>query len=252
MIPQRWMRRLRKLALLPLLFLGSGVCYAASLCYPQPWFPYSAHLGQVTIHSDRPLPPAIFPILTAVNRRLAASAIYDPALSHQVFLCNDRWRFTFFANVNHQAGGVNYWWLNQNSFLRPIHVETNRLIAPSGREVPGDRTLVYFITHEVTHGLTAAKIGREGYWRLPIWIREGYADYVGKASLDLPQALAKFKQNAREMNPTLSGLYCRYHLLVAYLLDIKHVPAQRLLEGQWDQRRVEDEVARLAPPAPSE
>jgi hypothetical protein len=240
---RRALRRATRVGLfLVLLALG----YPLALCYPQPWFPHHAHLGRVALYSDQPLPAAITPILATVNRRLAASAIDDPTLTHQVFLCSDRRRFAFFTNVRYRVGGVNYWYLNRNSFLRPAHVEANRLIGPSGREVPGDRTLAYFITHEVTHGLTVARIGRRAFWRLPAWVTEGYADYVGKGRLDVPAALAELKASAPEMDPQRSGLYLRYHLLVAYLLDVRKVPVQELLEGRFDRGQVEREVARWA------
>jgi hypothetical protein len=40
---------------------------------------------------------------------------------------------------------------------------------PSGNEVPGERTLGYFIAHEVTHTLIADRLGVIAYWRLPVW-----------------------------------------------------------------------------------
>src|ERR671936_645148 len=39
-------------------------------------------------------------------------------------------------------------------FLRGAAVEDNRLISPSGTAVPGERTLDYFVAHELTHELT--------------------------------------------------------------------------------------------------
>src|SRR4051794_5010321 len=103
---------LRRMARAGLFLTLLAFGYPLALCYPQPWFPRRAHLGQVILYSDQPLPAAITPILATVNRRLAASAIDDPAVTYQVFLSTDRGRFAFFANVHHQVGGINYWYLN--------------------------------------------------------------------------------------------------------------------------------------------
>jgi hypothetical protein len=67
-------------------------------------------------------------------------------------------------------------------FLRDALIEDNRLISPRGIPVLGDWTLDYFIAHEVTHQLTGDAIGPVRYYRLPQWVREGYADYVGKGN----------------------------------------------------------------------
>jgi hypothetical protein len=48
-------------------------------------------------------------------------------------------------------------------------------------------------SHEITHTLTAQAAGWVDYYRLPQWVREGYADYVGKchraeSAVDAPHA----------------------------------------------------------------
>ena len=67
---------------------------------------------------------------------------------------------------------------------------------------------------------------------MPQWVREGYADYVGKGSdFNYAEARAAFLSGAPEMDLERSGLYRRFHLLVAYLLDRKHWTVDRLLRA---------------------
>lgn len=123
------------------------------------------------------------------------------------------------------------------------NVEDNCLIGPSGNRVSGERTLDYFIAHEITHTLTGQAIGAIAYHRLPRWIREGYADYVGKGgTFDYADARRAFLAGDPKMDWARSGLYWRYHLLVAHLLDKRHWSVQRLLEEPIQQQEVEDSI----------
>jgi hypothetical protein len=75
--------------------------------------------------------------------------------------------------------------------------EHNRLIGASGKEVPTERTLTYFLTHEITHSLGAVALGRPGYWKLNEWKREGYADVAGKAgAFNFTEQFAAFRRRS--------------------------------------------------------
>src|SRR5207248_2293708 len=85
-------------------------------------------------------------------------------------------------------------------------------------------TLSYFITHEIMHVLVAGELGAGRYSRLPAWKDEGYADRIAKGTdFGYERAVRQLRRGDREMDPIRSGLYLRYHLLVAYLLD-REVP----------------------------
>ena len=106
------------------------------------------------------------------------------------------------------------------------------------------RTLDYFIAHELTHELTGRTVGPLRFYRMPQWIREGYADYIGKGdTFRYEEARQAFLAGVPEMEFQRSGLYWRFHLLVSYLLDHKHWPVERLLREPWpDQARLEAEI----------
>jgi hypothetical protein len=191
------------------LVLGLAIAgYGVLLVHPQPLFAFSVREGTILLHAREPLPEATAGVLDDARRRVAASPFYDPRASYDVFLCDDARTFAAFTLWNHGAGAVSQWELGGNIFLRPSHIETNRLVGPSGRETPGVRTLSYFIAHEVTHTMVARRIGRLRYARLQRWQVEGYADYVGKAgAFDFAQNLEAFRAGTRELDPKRSGLY---------------------------------------------
>ena len=98
-----------------------------------------------------------------------------------MFLCDTQALFRVFAPWNPRVGGVTQVYLGGNAFLRPFSIERGRLIGPSGDDKPGERTLAYFIAHEVTHTMTGDHTGRWRYHQLAAFQAEGYADYVAFA-----------------------------------------------------------------------
>lgn len=231
-------RRLVSRAALIIVFAIAG--YGAILLHPQPLFAFSARDAGIVLHARERLPSEVRGVLADARRRVEASPFYDPQATYDAFLCDDVRTFTAFTLWNHGAGAVSQWDLTGNIFLRPSHVERNRLVGRSGGETPGERTLSYFIAHEVTHTMVARRIGRIHYARLQRWQVEGYADYVGKAgAFDFDQTLAAFRAGTRQLDPKRSGLYLRYHLLVAYLLDHQGMAPEALLAGPIEQAEVE-------------
>lgn len=238
------MRRARPVVgRLLLSLLALVAVYLLLLAYPEPFFPYRVSRGGLRLAADRPLPSAAASVLDDAARRLSRSPLSQPGVTHRLFLCQDLRRFAFFTNVNRRSGGICYVFPSPTIFLRRADVAKGRLFGPSGRLVPGERTLAYFLAHEATHGLEVRYLGQVAYFlRLPIWVREGYADYVargGQGALDLRQAAAQVRSGAREMDPARSHLYLRYHFLVAYLLDVEHLSVRELLHSPPAQAAVE-------------
>jgi hypothetical protein len=222
------------------------VAYLVLLCHPGLFFGHALTRGGITLYSDDPIhAEAAGPLLDEVGRRLARSPLADDprARGLRLYLCNRRWRFALFANVRHQVGGLAYPPLSDNIFLRPSRPEANRLIGPSGQDVPGERTLVYFMTHEIMHVLIARELGAVAYWRLPAWKNEGYADQIAKAGkFDYERVRGQLRRGDRELDPKRSGLYLRYHLLVAYLLERRGIGISDLLHREFDPARLEEEL----------
>ena len=225
------------------------VAYGALLVRPQIVFAYSTRAGNLVLHARSPLPPRADEILRAARERVARSPLYDPGRDYHVFLCDTQACFTFFVLWDRRVGGVSHVHLTGNAFIRPSRIERDRLIAYSGKEPDGDRTLTYYLAHEVAHTMTAARVGRIGYHRLDAWQREGYADYVGKGgagAIDYQAWRAEFEAGDAGMDPRRSGLYRRYHLMVAFLLDHRGWSVPELLSAPIAGVTVETEL-RAAP-----
>jgi hypothetical protein len=218
--------------------------YWMLLCFPQPFFRWSVSAANLTLYSDKPFSEEeARKVLEMTRTKLATSPLYSAEQQHKIFICNARWRQRLFFNRKYGVGGVNYYPFTTNVFLRDAVIEENRLIAPTGNPVPGERTLDYFMTHEIAHTLTKQATGSIRHWRMPEWITEGYPDYLGRGdAFHYEEARQAFLSEAREMDRWKSGLYLRYNLLVAHLLDKQHWSVQRLLQEPIEQKIVEDQV----------
>jgi hypothetical protein len=234
----RWARRL----LLGGLTLGGA--YLLVLIHPQPLFAYELQHAGLVVHATRPIPDAMRATLERVRARLDRSSLYDPARVDHVFICNSRWLFALFARTNYRVGGVADVFVGQHVFLRESDMDHDRLISPSGQPVSSDRPLSYFIAHELMHVAHGRHLGRLGYARLPQWVDDGHADYVARA-IALGHALDAFKAGGRELDPMKSGLYIRYHLMVAYVLDKERVAPAVLLEHPPARDEVERKLTAL-------
>lgn len=225
------------------------ISYWLLLCFPQPFFRSSVSANNLRLYSDQPIDTAAGEqVLKLVEAKLSASPLYSPEQRHHIYICNARWRQRLFFNRVYGVAGVNYYPFTTNVFMRDAIIEENCLIGPRGNRVPGDRTLDYFIAHEIAHSLTGQAIGGYDYHRLPQWVREGYADYIGKgAAFNYDEARQAFLAGAPEMDWEKSGLYWRFHLLVAHLLDKQQWSVQRLLEEPIDQQAVEDAIRAASP-----
>jgi hypothetical protein len=226
------MRLLRRLRVPAALLVACGVAYVALLVHPQPLFAYSLARGNVTLHARTPFPVEAGPILDDALARVRRSPLYDPAVPHHVYFCPSAAFYSFFATGKRRSRGVTLDYLNGNVFIGPSSIEKNEVYGPSGRPAGPDRPLAYFLAHEITHHMTSATIGRLAYFRLPAWVREGYADYVGRAApVDLSSETERLRNGDRDFDPHRSGLYLRYRLEVAWLLERERASVLDLLHA---------------------
>jgi hypothetical protein len=224
----RWGRRLRP----GLCAVASAFAlYVALIVHPDPLFAYELQANSIVLHAREPLPPEAAGLAQAAHARIARSPFFVEGDSYHVYLCDSPALFSFLS-LKPGVGAVAQVYFVGQVLLRPSHIARDRLIGPSGNEVPGERTLTYYIAHEITHSMVARRIGRVAYARLADWQREGYADYVAKAgSFDFEVALADFRADARDLDPVRSGLYLRYQLLTVYALDQLRLSAEELMNG---------------------
>jgi len=210
-----------------------------ALCTPQPLFAHHLTYGRYQVWSDRPIEPEIRDVLDDVTRRISRSAIWSPDQRFRIFICNDPWRLALYSQrFSGGMGGVADTGFTRNVYVRRADIPRNRLIPPSGWDPVkmADRPLSYYLAHELTHVMESRAFGRGSAVRFPVWVNEGYADYVAKAGrFDLAGNVRDLRAGALAMDPKASGLYRRHHLEVAYLLDRQGMTIRELYAHPPDE-----------------
>lgn len=217
--------------------------YSAILVNPWILFDHEVRAENVVFHARDPFPPEAGAIARAARERVARSPFFDPGDEYHVYFCDTPAFFAFFALWNRGVGAVAQVGVTGNVFMRPSRIERDRLLGPSGNEVPGERTLTYFVAHELTHTMVARRLGRIAYFGLETWQQEGYADFIGKGGeFDYDSALDGFRAGRRELDPAASGLYLRYQLFTEHLLLRRGLGAEDLLGEPRDPAPIEREL----------
>jgi hypothetical protein len=222
---------LRGFGILVLAAIGVAVAALALLRNPDLFFAYYTARGRLALFSDQPFDAVRAQRLLAdIEARLDRSSLNDRNV-HRIFICNADWRQRLFFNRAYGAGGVNFYPLTRNVFIRNADIDTGTVYGQSGRPAEYPRTLAYYAAHEIGHTLTAEYLGPSHLWnwRLPVWVREGTADYIGLGgNVDLSAMEARYRTHDPDFDPK-SGRYDLYRMEVAKMIERKHATMERVL-----------------------
>ncbi len=224
----------------------------ALFMWPQPLFAWSVREYNLVLYSDRPFSPdAGRKLLDQVQAKLMKSAVYSADVTYSALIGNSGWRRALYFFGDGQAGGLTYYPWSTNVFLSGGVVEENRKTSPTGKADVLGRGLDHFIAHEIAHDLTGELIGWQRMRDLPVWVREGYAEYIGSSGgFDYDEALRAYLEHAPEMSMPPAVPYRRYNLLVAYLLEHKGWSEAQLFDATLSQQDVEAMLKQEALAAP--
>ncbi len=226
--------------------IGLALLGVITLClslffYPQLLFRWSATVDNLSLYSDKSFSAkAGEKLLEQVQLKLSASPMYSTNEKYAIFICNTQWRRSIFFIGDENAGGIVYYPLSSNVFLNGGVIEENRKTSSSGMSDVLGRKLDHFIAHEIAHVLNGKAMGWIQFHYLPVWIKEGYAEYIGsQGTFNYDESAQAFINNSSKMNFPPSVPYLRYNLLVAYLTEKKNWSEKELFETTLSQLEVE-------------
>ena len=239
------MRRLKLLSAITALF---GFACGGVLIYPNPLFAHTISHGAFTVRSDRPIDASIAIALDEAEKRIRKSELYDPDAQFRIFICNEPWRLWLLTR-SAEVGGFADTIATRNIYLREASILENRIVPPRGTLADAEvRTLPYFIAHEATHILQSRSYGRLLHMRYPRWLVEGYADFIAKdGAFDFEENLQLLRAGDRLLSYEDSGLYRRYHLMTAFLIEERGKSVNELFTAPPDENDVLDFLLRPAP-----
>jgi hypothetical protein len=207
----------------------AALLFVASIVWPDPLFAYSVSDGKITIKSDRPIAAASGDqLLRDCEALLARSPMKAEGQHYRIYVTNEAWRQRLFFQINMNAQGLAY--PGGSTFLSGADFENGRLIY-NGYVPPRPRTLAYYCAHELTHAITAEH--GFNWFRVPTWVFEGFADYVGIENRQSFEELRRVLGDRPADIPMMVryGSYPRYRLLVAYFIEKKGWSVDQLFES---------------------
>ena len=152
----------------------------SAVAFPYPFFEHSENFGHCVVYSDAEFDAGFDEVMADVNRRLECVEVLPEGSSNRVFLCRSQKLYSMFARISRvhpNMQGFNLSILG-NTFVSVPRVDYVRGAFHRGAPYnmrEGD--LAHVIAHEVAHDLSQNEIGFFKYLKLPLWKREGYAEY---------------------------------------------------------------------------
>ena len=199
------------------LLMAAAVGYVLLLSFPQVLFAHEISYKNLKVYSREPLDDNIYAVLDKVESKLAASALDNQEVRPKIFIANSYGLYAFISlNLGGNSFGKRFPLLpTSNIFINKSDIEKDLV---SRRAVENNhRSLSGVIAHEVTHLLIGKKFG---HWRnlsMPVWKREGYAEYVaGGSTLPYETGVKMWKANPKGGT---GYQYFKYYMLVKYLLE---------------------------------
>jgi len=218
---------------------GAALLFAALIVWPKPLFAFSLDAGKLVVFSDRPIPSGGGEhFLRDCERLLDRSPLKATASQYRVYIANENWRHRLFFMPRPEAWGLTYSLFGGSAFLSRIDFETDRVVHWEYVGTP-PRTPAWLCAHEVTHIIEGEHVGLAGL-RVPTWVWEGFADYVGIEHRESFEQLSKALGDRPVDIPMMIkyGSYPRYRLLVTYFMEKKGWTVDQLLQT----RLTEDEA----------
>ena len=163
-------------------------------------FPHSAVVGEDRVWSEVPLPDdRIEAILSDANSRVAQSPLAEGKEGRRIFLTDGGWRWRLLSLQSRMAYGL----------TRPLREDIilNRSDVAKGVVYGGlgdgrTRQIAGVIAHEKCHGMMRRRLGILGENAKPVWLKEGYCDYVAQETTLSAEDVASMEARG-ESHPAL-------------------------------------------------
>ena len=225
-------RRSRAYRIARVVALLSAVAYVLLLSFPQPLFAHEVTFKNFTVYAREPLGGGISAVLEKVDARLATSPLYTPDVGPKIFLVNST---RLYASLSLYLGsnsfGKGFGALpTTNVFINAYDLDKDLVF----RDAPADnsRSLSGVIAHETIHLLVRNRFGYFRNLTLPVWKKEGYAEYVaGGSTLSFDTGVRMWKAKP---NDDTGYQYFKYYMIVRYVLDHEKVSVDELFTRDFD------------------
>lgn len=143
------------------------------------FWPHHVRIGVVDVYSEQPLTPRLHEIVRNAVVLRASSPIAGPLSQQRVFLTDGslRWHVLALASKGAFAISVPF---SEAIIVNRNSVEQNKV--RNGASLGGSRPLDRVLAHEMMHGVLRQHFGEIATQLKPVWLIEGYCDYIAQDS----------------------------------------------------------------------
>jgi len=205
------------------------------LSFPKILFANSVSIEGLSIYSDLEIPKKeATAILSKVRASLELSPLQNHAEEMQIYVANNQLlrKWLWLAVPKNAGGFVLRPFTRNHAFFSGADFQANTLIGPSGYRPAPPRDLAYYGAHELTHVSTANAVGSFRLQTMPVWVREGIADYVAMPDESAASLYSKIGSKDSDLDMMNEhGVYAPYRLLVTYFLEDNEWSVEQLLES---------------------
>lgn len=216
-----------------------ALLYLIILLFPYPFFQYKYTIDNFQIYSTSFIKNnELIKVIGTVDSLLSNSSIYDSDVNNKLFMCNNKFIYMFFTLWNFKwTFGVNHPFTN-NSYLSQTNFSNDQV----KNFISNSRSLSSVIAHEVMHAYLDKYMGNFKH-RLftKNWKKEGYCEYIAtNSSFDIDTGFELIKTGKVDNSNTFKDF--KYRLYVTYLLDIKGIKLETLIETEFDIDQLDNEI----------
>jgi hypothetical protein len=245
--------------------ISSSLFFVVTFCglltiimFPKPLFANTLKHGQFVVHSNSEIDANITTILDDATDLIRHSELYDPTMQFDVYLSYN----TLFDKIDDALIGHGPSARATNKYVTikvAVDVKKNLFFPTYYQRCQGN--LTYLLTHELVHVLQESKYGKlkfnpfthPEYWKL-----EGYPEYIARrparqaSDYDLASQIDTYMQRERTSTDMWMSIedggckvpnyYYRGRLMTAYLMDIKHLSYDQILEDTTSENTIFSEM----------
>ncbi len=208
------------------------------LVFPQLLFHHSVTHQGVTIYSRAPLPQETTARIAEIMSLVERSELAARGRTERIFICNNLWLFCVFAPLTPRAVGFSVPVVD-NVIIADADLVQN--VARGASHVHNQASFSAAAAHEITHGLIGHRLGLWREIRLPRWVKEGYCEYVARAST-FPEAEGYKLLTTGGHDPSMSFRYFTDHQMVRHLMDDRGYSFQQVVDRAGEFALVKGET----------
>lgn len=241
-----------------LAFCSAILTIAFIVLFPQNLFANKVKYKEFTVCSNDKIDDEIKTVLDNAMSIVRNSELYDPGYRYNLILCHN----TFYNKIDNKIFGEGPAARTRlNNLIIKVRIDAkNNLAFPTFRKAC-QVNLTYLLAHEMIHCLQANKYGIRKFnpFKHPeFWKLEGYPEYISRKPersnenysltneinryIDLKTKATDIWIPTEENGCEAPDYYFRGRLMVEYLMDVKHLSYDQILNDTLSENTIYQEM----------